>query len=330
MLQRKIIAQVIQNPGPQGRLAQREIPCPEPREGEVLIRVAYAGVNRADLLQVKGLYPATPGMPDIPGLEVSGEIAALGKNVKHWKKGDKICALLIGGGYAEYCCADSGLLLPVPEGKSMEQAASLPEALATVWMALMNEAQLKQGESVLIHGGASGIGTFAIQTSVFSGATVFTTAGTDEKCALAVSLGAAKAVNYRTRDFTAEIKRATNGRGVDVVLDITGGENITKNMELLASEGRMVSIGYLRGAKAEVNIGQMLFKHIRWSGVALRRRPLAEKISIINDIKQNWWPAVAQGRIKTVIDAVFPLPKAEKALSRMEENLNLGKIVLQI
>lgn len=316
---------VIENPGPAFRLGLQRVGRPIPREGEVLIRVAYTGLNRADLMQAQGKYPPPVGAPPYPGLEVSGHIEALGKGVSSLSIGDTVCALIEGGGYAEYVCANAGQVMPVPDGIDLRDAAILPEAFATTWLTMIELGKLKAGETFLVHGGASGIGIAAIQLAKWRGAKTVTTAGSDEKCAFALSVGAERAVNYTNEDFGESCKEQ-----VDLILDMTGGDNIAKNFNALKKGGRLVSIAFLRGAKSELFLGPLLTKHITWIGSTLRSRTPKEKADICKALQKNLWPAIADGRLKTVIDSEFPLGEAEKALSRMQQNLNLGKIVLKV
>lgn len=320
----------IRNPGPDGTLQLCKCEKPAPRPGEVLIRARWAGVNRADLFQRLGSYPPPPDASPLPGLEVAGEVAALGAGVDRWRIGEPVCALLEGGGYAQYCAAPAGQVLPVPGGMGLREAAALPEGLFTVWLALMELARLAEGERVLIHGGASGIGTLAIQLACWRGAEVYATAGSAEKQALCEKLGARRGIVYKNEDFLSAIKMLTENRGVQVVLDITGGENIQKNLSALAVGGRMVQLAFLRGATAEINAAPLLFKQLTWTGMTLRSRSAGQKAAIVVQLRRQLWPALESGRIAPVIDSEFPLDKAGEAHRRMEENMNLGKIVLTI
>lgn len=308
------------------KTAQR--PVPAPAEGDVLIRVRAAGVNRPDLLQRQGKYPPPPGVTDIPGLEAAGEVVQSRSPL--WKEGDRVCALLAGGGYAEYAAAPGGQCLPVPSALSMTEAAALPEAVFTVWNNLFVRGGLKAGETALIHGGASGIGTTAIQMAKAAGATVIVTAGTDEKCAACVALGADLAVNYKTRDFVAEIKVFTGGRGVDAVLDMAGGDWVARNIEALAPEGRHVSIAFLRGRTAEIDIGAVMNKRLVLTGSTLRGRTAAEKAELAAGIGRTVWPHVGAGRIRPVIFRTFPLDRAADAHAALEKGDHVGKIVLTV
>lgn len=327
-----MLAITIPDPGREtGKLVPDTVPTPTPREGEVLIRVSHAGVNRADVFQRMGLYPPPEGASPLPGLEVGGHIAALGDGVTGWEVGDAVCALLPGGGYAAYATARPGCLLPVPQGWSLAEAAALPEALFTVWMALGVEAELKPGETLLVHGGASGIGMTAIQYAAALGATVFATAGTPEKCAACEGWGAARAIPYKSADFVEEVLAVTDGRGVDVVLDFIGGDYIARNFRCLATGGRMVTLAFLRGATIEsLNVAPLLLKRLTWKGTTLRSRSDAEKAAYAQSIRRKVWPFVEQGAVRPVIHAVFPLAEAREAHACMEENRNLGKIVLEV
>jgi NADPH2:quinone reductase len=318
----------VENPGPQYRLAVAEIPVPEPKEGEILIKTAAAGLNRADLIQAMGGYPPPPGAPSTLGLEVSGEVAALGPGVAGVKKGDKVCALLGGGGYAEYCAVSAKCVLPVPKGVSLVDAAALPEVHFTVWTNLMDAARLKPGEQVLIHGGSSGIGTAAIQLCAARGHMVFTTAGSAEKCAACVSLGARHAINYREEDFVEIIKKDTGGRGVDVILDMVGGDYIQKNFSAAAVWGRIVNISFQSGSTATVNFAGMLMKRLSFMATTLRARTNEEKGAIRDALAREVWPLIEAGKIKPVVDHVYPLAEAQDAHKRMASSTHIGKILL--
>lgn len=309
-------------------LALAERPIPKPRAGEVLLRVKAAGVNRPDVVQRKGLYPPPKGAPDIPGLEVAGEVVKAGRGVKGFRKGAKVCALLAGGGYAEYALAPKETLLPLPKGLTFEQAATIPETFFTVWSTLFGIARLGKGETVLVHGGASGIGTAAIQIAKHMGATVFVTAGSDEKCALCRKLGAKLAVNYRRQDFVEEVRAATGGKGVDVVLDMVGGDYIPRDIKSLADGGRLVLISFLKGASAEVNFAPVLMKRLTITGATLRARPLSYKQTLRDALKKKVWPLLGASKIRPVIDRRFPLSQASEAHAYMESGAHAGKIVL--
>jgi NADPH2:quinone reductase len=316
--------------GPPEVLKLVERPDPVLAPGEVLIDVAAAGVNRPDVIQRYGKYPPPPGASDIPGLEVAGTIGALGEGVTSWKVGDQVCALLAGGGYAEKVAAPFEQVLPIPRGLTMAQAAGLPETFFTVWTNVFQRGKLKSGESILIHGGTSGIGTTAIQLARAFGARVLTTAGSDEKCDAARKLGAAAAFNYRTTDWVAEARQATNGRGVDVILDIVGGEYIAKNLDLLAVEGRLLQIAFLKTAKAEIDFSIMMRKRATITGSTLRPRPPAEKGAIARELRQHVWPLLEQGVVAPVIHEVFPLERAADAHRLMESSTHVGKLILSV
>lgn len=313
-------AQLIEN----GRLKLSEIPLPEMGTNAVLIRVAYAGVNRADLMQLRGKYPGPENMPDVPGLEVAGSVEE--SMDPRWKKGDRVCALIAGGGYAEYVTAPAAQVLPIPDGMDFKEAAGVPETFATVWSTLFMQAHLQPGENFLVHGGASGIGLTAIQLARWHGANAYATAGSAEKCRIAEQWGATRAINYRTEDFAERLKDIP----IHVILDMTGGDNIQKNLNVLAKGGRMVSIAFLNGPKAQINAAPLLMKHITWIGSTLRSRTPQEKARICSELERNLWPALAASRLKPVIDSEFSWKEAEKALERMDQNLNIGKIVLRI
>ncbi len=300
-------------------------PVPEPKEGEVLIRVAAAGVNRPDVLQRMGLYPMPPGTPTIMGLEVAGEIVV---GSGRWQVGDKVCALVAGGGYAEYCAAPAGQCLPVPEGLDLVDAAGLPETYFTVWSSLFDRGRAAAGETVLVHGGTSGIGVTAILLAKARGLTVIVTCGSLEKCAAAMALGADHAIDYKTKDFAHEVARITETRGVDIVLDMVGGDYIPRNLASLAPDGRHVSIAFQRGPKAEVNFTDVMRKRLTLTGSMLRPRPVAFKAQIAEDLEREVWPLFAAGKLRAVTDKVYPLADAADAHRRMEAGDHVGKIVL--
>ncbi|NOX81799.1 MAG: NAD(P)H-quinone oxidoreductase [Alphaproteobacteria bacterium] len=307
------------------KLATRSLPRPGP--SEVLIRIAYAGVNRPDVLQRKGLYPPPPGASDIPGLEAAGEIVALGGAVKDWNIGDTVCALLTGGGYGEYATADAGSCLPAPAGLSLCEAASLPETAFTVWANLFDDAALKPGETLLIHGGTSGIGVMAIAMAKAIGAKVIATAGTGEKCAAALRLGADAAYNYKEDPWDKDISASG---GADVVLDMAGGDFVERNLACLNPGGRHVSIAFLRGATAPINILAIMRKRLKLSGSTMKARQPAEKARLAAGLRDTMWPLIEAGKVKPVIDEVFALKDASKAHARMESGAHIGKIVLKI
>ena len=300
----------ITKPGEPEVLAAAERPRPEPRADEILVRVAAAGVNRPDVLQRRGHYPVPPGASDIPGLEIAGEVVACGSAVKLWKKGDKVCALVAGGGYAEYCLAPAPQCLPVPRGLDLVAAAALPETFFTVWTNVFERGRLAAGESILVHGGSSGIGTTAIQLARARGARVFATAGSAEKCGACERLGAERAINYRETDFLTAIRDLTAGRGVDVILDMVGGEYFARNLESLAVEGRLVEIATLGGARAELNIPTIMQRRLTVTGSTLRPRPVADKGEIARAVHTHVWPLVEAGSVKPVVFRTFPLARA--------------------
>jgi putative PIG3 family NAD(P)H quinone oxidoreductase len=318
----------ITEPGGPEVLKPTRRPVPAPSHGEVLIRVAGAGINRPDVLQRAGGYPPPPGASDLPGLEVAGVIETKGSGVVRFAEGDPVCALVSGGGYAEYCAAPDAQVLPVPDGLSMTEAAGLPEAFFTVWTNLFERGRLRAGERLLVHGGSSGIGTTAIQVAHAMGARVFTTAGSAEKCSACERLGAERAINYRDEQFETVIKELTSGEGVDVVLDMVGGSYIQRNISALRPEGRLVSIAFLTGAKTELNLMPVMLKRLTLTGSTLRPQSVASKARIATAIEQELWPLLASGSIKPVIDSTFALAEAATAHRRMESGVHIGKIVL--
>ena len=305
-------------------------PVPRPGAGEVLIRVAAAGVNRPDVLQRRGFYPPPPGAPSIPGLEVAGEVVAAGDGAPPELVGQPVCALVAGGGYAEYCVAPAGQCLPAPEALSMVEAAAMPETLFTVWTNLFERAFANEGEWVLVHGGTSGIGTMAIALAGLFGLKMIVTCGSDEKCRRAEALGALHAINYRDQDFVAEVKKLTDGAGMNIVLDMIGGDYLPRNLECLAEEGRHVSIAVQRGAKAELLIPQLMQRRLILTGSTLRPRPAAFKSLVADELAASVWPFVEQGRLKPVIHATFPLAEAAEAHRVMEAGEHVGKLVLEV
>jgi NADPH2:quinone reductase len=319
----------IENPGPHYRLVLHEIPAPRPGAGQVLIRVAGAGLNNADLLQARGLYPPPAGASPILGMEVSGVITELGPDVQDWKQGEKVCALLPGGGYAEFAVADAGCVLPVPERVELIEASGLPEAAFTAWTNIMDTGRLQPGESLLIHGGTSGIGSLAIQIFAARGHRIFTTAGSDRKCEAARGLGAARAINYHAEDFVAVVKEATNGKGVDVILDMVGGTYIQRNIEAAAPWGRIVNIAYQESFKAEVNFREVLTKRLTLAATTLRGRDAVQKRAIRDGLAREVWPLLGTG-IRPVTDRVFPLAEAGQAHDFMRKNGHIGKILLRL
>lgn len=318
----------VENPGETYRLMVGDIAQAEPGPGEVLIKVAAAGLNRADLLQAMGRYPPPPGAPETLGLEVAGEIASLGSGVDGLKVGQPVCALLTGGGYADYAVASPSCVLPVPRGVELVQAAALPEVFFTVWTNLMDSAHLRPGERVLIHGGSSGIGTAAIQLCAARGHDVYATAGSDEKCIMCRRLGAKDAFNYREQDFVASVRDATGGHGVDVILDMVGGAYVERNFQALARGGRLVNIAFQGGATATVNFALMLMKRLSFMATTLRARSNDEKGVIRDALLREVWPLLEAGRIKPVIDRVYPAAAAQEAHARMASSGHIGKILL--
>ena len=318
----------IENPGPHYSLVLKEQSRPEPGSGEILIKVAGAGLNHADLLQAKGHYPPPPGASDILGMEVSGTIAALGSGVEGFAAGDPVCALIPGGGYAEYAVAAAEAVLKVPASLALVDAAAFPEALFTVWTNLFDSARLKPGERVLVHGGSSGIGVNAIQLLAARGHEVFTTAGSEEKCRACVALGAKRAINYKTEDFVAVIEQETQGKGVDVILDMVGGDYVQRNMAAAAMWGRIINIAYQKGPKAEVNFIPMLRKRLSLMATTLRNRSVKEKEVIRDALVKEVWPLVAQGKIKPVVERRLALGEAQAAHAIMAGSGHIGKILL--
>jgi putative PIG3 family NAD(P)H quinone oxidoreductase len=305
-------------------------PLPKPGKGEILVRVTAAGVNRPDVLQRQGGYPPPKGASDIPGLEIAGTVVGVCEGATRWEEGDEVCALVAGGGYAEYCTVPEPQALPVPAGLDLARAAALPETFFTVWTNLFERGRLARGETVLVHGGSSGIGTTAIQLAKAFGARVFATAGNKMKCQACEKLGAERAINYREEDFAAVIQEATGGRGVDVILDMVGGDYIQKNIALLAMEGRLVNIAYLKGSKVEVNFLPVMLKRLTITGSTLRPRSVEEKGAIARALEQKVWPLIGQGRIQPVIEGRFPLTRAADAHRLMETSAHIGKIVLVV
>jgi putative PIG3 family NAD(P)H quinone oxidoreductase len=324
-----MLAIEITQPGGPEVLRLVERPSPEPREGEVLVRVEAAGVNRPDIMQRLGKYPPPPGASDVPGLEIAGSIASIGTDVARWRTGDEVCALVAGGGYAEYCVVPAPQCLPIPTGMDAATAAAIPETFFTVWTNLFDRARLQQGERVLVHGGTSGIGTTAIQLARAFGATVFATAGSDGKCAACEQLGA-RAINYRSTDFVAAVSGLTAGRGVDVILDIVGGDYLQRNLESLALNGRLVQIGLIGGARAQLNLTTVLQKRLTITGSTLRSRSVEEKGAIARQLEEHVWPLLESGAVAPVVDARLPLREAAEAHRRLESGDVIGKIVLLV
>lgn len=305
-------------------------PVPTPGPGEVLIKVHSAGINRADLLQRKGLYPPPEDASPILGLEVAGTVQALGSDSGNWQIGDRICALTHGGGYAEYAVAPVGQCLPIPTGFSKAEAAALPEALLTIWHNIFQRAKLQAGEKVLIHGGASGMGTMGVMMCHALGAEVYTTAGTEEKCRVLQSRGATRAINYKTEDFEAVLTELGVANSINVILDMIGGDYIQKNLNVAAPEGRIVNIAYMSGFKAEVNFAPMLMKRITMTGSTLRAQSFAQKTVMVEEILQHVYPHLESGAIKPIIDSIYPLEQAEEGQARMQSGQHMGKIILKI
>jgi putative PIG3 family NAD(P)H quinone oxidoreductase len=326
----RMTAIVITTPGGPEVLVPREQPVPAPGEGEILVKVAAAGVNRPDIMQRLGLYPPPAGATDILGLEMAGEVAACGAGVSRWKPGDRVAALVIGGGYAEYCVAHESHALPIPAGLSMAQAAAVPETFFTVWHNVFQRGDLKAGETLLVHGGSSGIGTTAIQLAKALGARVIVTAGSAEKCDACRRLGADVAINYRSEDFVAVTKSSTGGAGANVILDMVGGDYIERNYEAAAVEGRVVQIAFQGSPRSNVDFRRIMLKRLHHTGSTLRSRTVADKAAIARAVEQNAWPLIAAGRVAPVMDQTFPLAQAADAHARMESSAHIGKIVLTV
>jgi NADPH2:quinone reductase len=318
----------IEQPGAGYRLIVRDTPVPKVEPGQVLIAVAAAGLNRADLLQAQGLYPPPPGASEIPGMEVSGTIGALGDGVTGLSIGDRVCALLAGGGYAEFAVASAQCVLPVPDAVSLVDAAGLPEAIFTAWTNIIDSARLKGGETLLVHGGTSGIGSIAIQMFAARGHIVFATAGSLEKCAACEGFGARRAINYRTEDFVEIVRAQTGGKGVDVILDMVGGSYVQRNLKAAALWGRVVNIAYQDGFKAEIDFATMLMKRLSLMASTLRARTDAEKGAIRDAVRAETWPLVAAGRIRPIIDKVFSFSEAQSGHQYMARGAHIGKILL--
>ena len=325
-----MIAIEIPEPGGPDALVPGTRPVPAPAPGEVLVKVAAAGINRPDVMQRQGAYPPPPGASDIPGLEIAGTIVALGEGVSGLALGDQVCALVSGGGYAEYCPAPAALCLPVPKGLSLAEAAAVPETFFTVWTNVFDRGRLRPGESLLVHGGSSGIGTTAIQLAVATGARVFATAGSAEKCKACERLGAERAINYRDQDFVEIVKQATNGAGVDVILDMIGGDYYARNIEALAVEGRLVVIAVQSGPKTELNLLHLMVRRLTVTGSTLRPRTVEQKAEIADSLRSEVWPLIEAGKVKPVMYKRFPLSEANKAHALMESGEHIGKIVLEV
>jgi NADPH:quinone reductase len=321
---------VIAQPGAPEVLQMQEKPVPEYAAREVLVKVHAAGVNRPDVYQRKGSYPPPPGAPiDIPGLEIAGTVVEVGAEVTRWKTGDKVCALVMGGGYAEYCNVPAGQCLPIPENLSFTEAASLPETFFTVWSNVFDRGQLKGDESLLVHGGSSGIGVTAIQMAKALGHTVYVTAGSEKKCKFCEELGAEKAINYKTEKFAGVIAKVTHKKGVNVILDMIGGDYTAGNLQCLAEEGRLVLINTMNGKDVQVDLSIVMRKRLNITGSMLRGRDVAFKAEIAQNLEIIVWPHLVSGDIKAVIHAVFPAKEAAKAHELMESSEHIGKIVLE-
>jgi NADPH2:quinone reductase len=320
----------IAKPGGPDVLRLADVPQPAPRANEVVVKVAAAGVNRPDVLQRMGHYPVPPDASPLPGLEIAGEVAELGSGAKLWKRGDKVCALANGGGYAEYCAVPETQALPVPRGLSMAEAASLPETFFTVWGSVYDRGRLAPGEALLVQGGTSGIGVTAIQMAAATGNRVFATAGTDEKVAACVKLGAERAFNYKTQDWVAEVRAATGGKGVNVILDMVGGDYVPRELKCLADEGRLVFIAYLRGPRTELDIDAVMRKRLIVTGSTLRPRTSEFKGYLAKNLREKIWPLIEAGCIKPQVYQSFPLAQAADAHRLMESSQHIGKIVLTV
>jgi NADPH:quinone reductase len=320
----------IREPGGPDVLVASEQPLPSPGDGEVLVKVIAAGVNRPDVMQRQGHYPPPKGATEIPGLEIAGEVVELGRGTKRWKQGDKVMALVVGGGYAEYCLAFETHALPVPANLSMVEAAAIPETFFTVWHNVFERGKLAAGETLLVHGGSSGIGTTAIALGKAFGARVLTTAGTPEKCEACRKLGADLAIDYKIEDFVALTKQATQGRGADLILDMVGGDYVGRNYEAAAVEGRIVQIAFLASSRVTLDLMRLMLKRLTHTGSTLRARAVADKAAIARAVENNVLPLIASGRVKPLIDSTFPLAQASAAHARMESGQHIGKIVLTL
>jgi NADPH2:quinone reductase len=319
----------IRAPGAPDVLEPQQRPVPKPGNGEILVKVLAAGVNRPDVMQRQGLYPPPPGAPDIPGLEIAGEVVALGNGAKRWKTGDRVMALVVGGGYAEYCVAHESHALPM-QTLSPVEAGAIPETFFTVWHNVFQRGALKSGETLLVHGGSSGIGTTAIQLAKNFGARVFVTAGSDDKCEACRKLGADLAINYKTQDFVAETKKATGDKGADLILDMVGGDYIPRNYEAAAVEGRIVQIAFQRSPKIEVDFRRIMLKRLHHTGSTLRARAVLDKAAIAKAVEDNALPLIVAGKVKSIIFKTFPLKDAAAAHALMETSAHIGKIVLTV
>ncbi|NDL65495.1 zinc-binding dehydrogenase [Enterobacteriales bacterium SAP-6] len=318
----------IKQPGGPEQLIPVELPVPRPGPGYLLVKVAAAGVNRPDVMQRQGSYPPPPGASELPGLEIAGEVVALGAGAGRFAVGDNVCALVAGGGYAEYCVVHETNALPVPQGLSLLEAAALPETFFTVWVNVFQRGKLQKGDILLVHGGTSGIGTVTIMLAKAFGATVLTTVGSEEKCAAARKLGADHAINYRTGDFVAETARLTDGHGADVIVDLIAGDYVARNYAAAAVDGRIVQIGVQNGPAKELNLMNMLAKRLTHTGSTLRPRPVEDKAAIAADLQLQVWPLLAAGKIRPLIERAFPLRQASDAHALMEGGTHIGKIML--
>ena len=317
-------------PGEPDVLRAETLPVPVPGPGQVLVRVAWAGVNRPDVIQRQGFYPPPPGASPIPGLEISGQVVAVGEGVTWPFRGVAVCALVAGGGYAEYCLAEAAHCLPVPEGLPMDQAAALPETLFTVWHNVFERGYARDGETILVHGGTSGIGTMAILLGKAFGLSVIVTCGGADKCARAMEIGADHAVDYKSEDFVDAVARITGGRGVDLVLDMVAGDYVARNLKCLAADGRHVTIAVQGGVRAEINMAHVMTRRLTLTGSTLRPRSAAFKAMLAGEIRDNAWPLVESGEVRPVMDIAFPLAEAAAAHARMEAGAHVGKIVLRV
>jgi NADPH:quinone reductase len=320
----------ITRPGGPEVLEPVTLPVPQPGDGEILVAVAAAGVNRPDVLQRQGGYAPPPGAPETPGLEIAGEIVAVGPGVQRYREGDKVCALVAGGGYAEYCTVAEANALPIPGDLSLVEAAGLPETFFTVWTNVFTRGRLQPGETLLVHGGSSGIGTTAIMMAKQWGARVFATAGSADKCKACETLGAERAINYREEDFVEAVLAATDKRGADVILDMVGGEYVGRNIKAAARDGRIVQIAFLQGSKVEVNLMPLMLKRLTLTGSTLRPRSVAEKAEIAGALEEHIWPHISGGRIRPVIHQTFPLREAAAAHALMDSSAHIGKIILEV
>jgi NADPH:quinone reductase len=318
----------IDGPGGPEVLKPARMPVPEPKAGEILVKVAAAGINRPDVIQRQGGYPPPPGASDVPGLEVAGEVVAHGEGTGRFAIGEQVCALVSSGGYAEYCIVPEPQALPVPEGLSLTEAGGVPETYFTVWTNVFDRGRLKAGESFLVHGGTSGIGTTAIQLARAFGARVLATAGTAEKCRACEKLGAERGIDYKTEDFVEVVRELTQGKGVNLILDMVGGPYVERNIKALAVEGRLVQIAWLGGAKVSANFTHLMLKRLTWTGSTLRPRSVEDKGAIARALEAKVWPLIAKGEVKPLIHATFPLAEAARAHELMESSSHIGKIVL--